>query len=122
MSEFDRITLEYINSIDNIEIDYSQDITNIELSIGQNVQTVYSVNNLYGDILLTASTTLSSISPVLGIYSYTFNHNLSTSVPIVSIYNSNNKLVITDVEIVNENSVKIDSLIDLNQYKVVVQK
>lgn len=122
MSEFDRITLEYINSIDSIEIDYSQEITNIELSIGQNVQTVYSVNNLYGDILLSASTTLNSASVVLGEYNYIFTHNLSTSLPIISIYNSFGQNIITDIEIINQDSVKIKSLIDLNTYKVIVQK
>lgn len=122
MSDFDRITLEYINSVDSINVDYSQPITNIEISIGQNVQTVYSVNGLYGDINLTASAVLTLTSFSSGYYNHTFNHNLNNQNVIVSVFNTNNQLVFADVFNEHPNYVNIRSAIDLTGYKAVAQR
>jgi len=122
MSDIDNITINYSNSIDAIDIEYTNEIDTIVLSLGADAQSVFSVNGLTGNVVLTASATLPSVSASLGIYSYTINHNLQQSTPIISLYNLNNNLVISDLEVLNANSVKIKSVIDLNGYKVVVQK
>jgi hypothetical protein len=122
MSDIDNITINYINSIDAIDVEYTNEIDTIVLSLGADAQSVFSVNGLTGNITLTAIATLPSVSASLGIYSYTINHNLQNSMPIISLYNLNNSLVISDLEVLNANSVKIKSVIDLNGYKVVVQK
>lgn len=122
MSDFDRITLEYINSVDSINVDYSNAITNIEISIGQNVQTVYSVNGLYGDINLTASSVLTLTSTSAGYYNHTFTHNLNNQNVIVSLFDTNNQLVFADVFNNHANYVNIRSAIDLTGYKAVAQR
>lgn len=122
MSDIDNITINYSNSIDAIDVEYTNEIDTIILSLGADAQSVFSVNGLTGNITLTASATLPSVSASLGIYSYTINHNLQYSTPIISLYNLNNSLVISDLEVLNANSVKIKSVIDLNGYKVVVQR
>lgn len=122
MNEIDNIVINYDNTIDAIDIEYTNEIDTIVLSLGADAQSVFSVNGLTGNITLTASATLPSVSASLGIYSYTINHNLEHSTPITSLYNLNNNLVISDLEVLNANSVKIKSVIDLNGYKVVVQK
>ena len=122
MSDIDNITINYSNSIDAIDIEYTNEIDTIVLSLGADAQSVFSVNGLTGNVVLTASATLPSVSASLGIYSYTINHNLQHSTPIISLYNLNNNLVISDLELLNANSVKIKSVIDLNGYKVVVQR
>lgn len=121
-NEIDNIIIQYDNAIEAINVEYVNEIDNIILTLGADTQSVFSVNNLTGNVILTASVTLSLISPVSGIYSYTFNHNLGTSIPNVSIYNLENKLVIADIEVIDSNSVTINSVIDLEGYKVVVQK
>ena len=122
MSEFDRIALEYINSVDSIDIDYSEPITNIVITIGQNVQTVYSVNGLYGDINLTASATLTLTSSSAGYYNHRFTHNLNYQNVIVSIFNPSNQLVIADIFNEDPNYVNIRAAIDLTGYKAVAQR
>jgi hypothetical protein len=122
MSEFDRITLEYINSIESIEVDYSGQITNIELSIGQNVQTVYSVNNLYGDVNLSASIVLSDYIIDNGYNVYPFEHNLGSEYPIVVVYDPYGNQVMAETVSIDSNSVRINSLIDLTGYKAVAQR
>lgn len=122
LNEIDNIVINYDNTIDAIDIEYTNEIDTIVLSLGADAQSVFSVNGLTGNITLTASATLPSVSASLGIYSYTINHNLEHSTPITSLYNLNNNLVISDLEVLNANSVKIKSVIDLNGYKVVVQK
>jgi len=122
MSDFDRITLEYINSVDSINVDYSNAITNIEISIGQNVQTVYSVNGLYGDVNLTASAQLTLTSSSVGYYNHTFTHNLNTQNVMVSVFNPSNQLVFADIFNNHANYVNIRSAIDLTGYKAVAQR
>ena len=122
MSEFDRVLLEYINSVDSINVDYSQPITNIEITVGQNVQTVYSVNNLYGDINLTASAELTLTSSSAGYYNHIFTHNLNYQNVIVSVFNTNNQLVIADIFNESPNYVNIRAAIDLTGYKAVAQR
>jgi hypothetical protein len=122
MSEFDRITLEYINSIESIEVDYADQITNIELTIGQNVQTVYSVNNLYGDVVLTASTTLSLWTSSSGYYDHLFNHNLNYQYVNVSLYDEESREVYADIFYESASHVNIRAAIDLTGYKAVAQR
>lgn len=121
-NEIDNINIEYSNSIDSIDVQYTNEIETIVLSLGADAQSVFSINGLTGNITLTASATLPSISASVGIYSYTINHNLNYSTPIVSLYNTSNSLVISDVELLNANNVKIKSVIDLSGYKVVIQR
>ncbi len=116
------ITISYENSINDIEIQYVNEITDIVLALGSDAQSVYSVNNLTGYITLTASALLPSISSSIGEYNYFINHNLDYLYPIVSVYNTNNELVISNIQSVNSNSVRINSVIDLNDYKVVIQR
>ena len=122
MSEFDRIALEYINSVDSIDVDYSQPITNIEITIGQNVQTVYSVNGLYGDVNLTASAELQLTSSSAGYYNHTFTHNLNYQNVIVSVFSPSNQLVMADIFNQDPDYVNIRSAIDLTGYKAVAQR
>lgn len=122
MSEFDRIALEYINSVDSIDVDYSQPITNIEITIGQNVQTVYSVNGLYGDVNLTASAELQLTSSSVGYYNHTFTHNLNYQNVIVSVFSPSNQLVVADIFNEDPDYVNIRAAIDLTGYKAVAQR
>ena len=121
-NEIDNIIINYDNSIDAIDVEYTNEIDTIVLSLGADAQSVFSINGLTGNITLTASATLPSVSASLGIYSYTINHNLEHSTPIIFLYNLNNSVVISDLEVLNANSVKIKSVIDLNGYKVVIQR
>lgn len=120
--DVNNISINYENTIDSIDVEYVNEITDIVLALGSGVQTVFSVNNLTGDINLTASALLPSISASAGIYTYTVNHNLGYLLPLVGVYNINNELVFSDIEALNTNSVKIKSVIDLNGYKVVIQR
>ena len=122
MSEFDRIALEYINSVDSIDVDYSQPITNIEITIGQNVQTVYSVNGLYGDVNLTASAELQLTSSSVGYYNHTFTHNLNYQNVIVSVFSPSNQLVVADIFNEDPDYVNIRAAIDLTGYRAVAQR
>jgi len=133
MSDIIDIQIEYIDSVTNISIEeiiapidhivleqVIPDIKNID--IYTDVPSVYSVNMLTGNVILTYYETLGTVSPSFGVYSYSINHNLNFSLPIVAIYNTSNQQVYGDVDIINNNEVEINSLIDLNGYKVVVQR
>jgi hypothetical protein len=122
MSEIDNIVIEYDNEITNIDIEYITDITDIVLSVGADVQSVFSINGLTGNVILTYSETLGSGTVSQGVYSYNVSHSLNASDVIVSLYNTSNRLVFSEIEIVDNNNVTIKSLIDLSGYKVVVQK
>lgn len=122
MSDIDNITINYDSSVDVISVSYDNEIENITLSLGADIQSVYSVNNLVGNITLSYSASLSSGTASMGEYSYNINHNLSYDTPIVSIYDTSNKLVFADVSISNSNNVTIKAAIDLLGYKVVVQR
>lgn len=122
MTDFDRVALEYINSVDSINVDYSDPITNIEITIGQNVQTVFSVNGLYGEINLTASTQLTLTSSSSGYYNHRFTHNLNNQNVIVSVFNPSNQVVVSDIFNENPNYVNIRAVIDLTGYKAVAQR
>jgi hypothetical protein len=111
MSEVDNIVIEYINEIDNIVV-----------SVGADVQSVFSVNTLTGNVNLTSYGTLSSGTASGGIYTHTFTHSLNYDNPIVFLYNTYNQLVFSDVEIIDANNVTIKAAIDLSGYKVVVQR
>lgn len=116
------IAINYENNINDINVEYINEIENIILTLGQDSQTIFSVNNLFGDVNLTTFEVISSVSASSGIYSYTINHNLDYSPPIIAIYDINNESVFADVKVLNSNSVKINSVVDLNGYKVVIQR
>lgn len=122
MSDIDNIIIEYDNAIQSIGVEYVNEIDNITITLGADVQSVYSVNNLTGNVTLTYDTTLSNVSASVGVYSYTINHNLNYSTPIVAVYNNNNEMVMADIQVLNSNSVKIKSVINLIGYKVVIQR
>ena len=122
MSEIENIVIQYENAVEAINVEYTNEIDTIVLTLGADAQSVFSVNGLAGNVNLTDTQTLSSISSSAGLYSYTVNHNLGYNPPIVSLYDTNNKLVFSDVEVLNSNSVRIKSVIDLNGYKVVIQR
>lgn len=116
------IQLSYSPEITDISIDYVNEITNIELNVGAAVQSIYSVNGLYGEINLTATGTISSTTASSGIYIHTFTHNLGHAYPVVSVYNSDGEMVFANVVILDSNNVTIKSAIDLTGYRVVVQR
>lgn len=122
MSEIDNINIEYDNQIDSIDIEYVNEVQSIFLTLGEDVQSVFSVNNLTGNISLTYSEILGPVSPTSGVFSYQINHNLNYLNPIVSVYNSIGRMFIVDVGIFDNNSVIISSLVDLSNYRVVVQR
>lgn len=127
------VTVTVSNSVDTIAVEYSnspsvitiqettRDIEVIELESGFN-NLVYSVNDLQGVVVLTYSASLGSVTPVSGIYTYTASHNLNYAYPITSVYNTSSELVFPEIELVNSNVVRIKSLVDLNSYRVVVQR
>lgn len=116
------ITVEYSNAPTNITIqETSRQVELIELESGFN-NLVYSVNDLQGAVALTYSASLGSVSPVSGVYTYTASHNLNYAYPIASVYNTSSQLVYPEIELVNSNVIRIKSLVDLNSYRVVVQR
>jgi len=122
MSEIDNIVIDFNNTVDSISVEYSETINTIELALGQYVQNVSSVNGLLGVVNLTASAILSSPTSSGGFYSYSFDHNLSYLYPVVMIYNLENNVVFADISAIDENSVTINSMIDISGYKVVAQR
>lgn len=115
------ITVNYADSPTNITIEETvRDIEVIQIDNGFNL--VYSVNGLQGLVDLTYSASLGSVTPTSGVYTYTASHNLNYAYPIVSVYNTSNELVAPQIELVNGNVVRIKSLVDLNSYRVVVQR
>lgn len=121
-NEIDNINIEYSNLIDQVNLEYDTSITNIELAIAGFSQNVVSVNGMFGNVNLTASATLGSVSPSAGIYQYTVDHNIGYDYVLTSIYDPNNDLVQADVKILDSASVTINSVIDLTDYKVVIQR
>jgi hypothetical protein len=122
INQIDNIDLSFDNSIDNISIDFDQQIDNILINVGGVFQNVFSVNGILGIVELTASATLGSVTPSSGVYEYTFNHNLGYLYPLISIYNVSSQIVLSDIMIVDSNTATIQSLIDMNGYKVVAQR
>ena len=121
-NEIDNIQVEYINQVDNILLEYDTTITNIELAVGGFSQNVVSVNGLFGNVRLTASTTLGLVSPSAGIYSYSVAHDLGYNHVLTSLYDTNDNLVFGEVKILVSASVTINSLVILTDYKVVIQR
>lgn len=121
-NEIDNINIEYSNLIDQVNLEYDTSITNIELAIAGFSQNVVSVNGMFGNVNLTESATLGSVSPSAGIYQYIVDHNIGYDYVLTSIYDQNNNLVQADVKILDSASVTINSVIDLTDYKVVIQR
>jgi len=118
----DNISIEYASSPTNISIDFQSQIDNIVVDFGGGSQSVFSVNGLTGLIELTSLKTLGSVSPSNGTYEYTVEHNLNYLYPNISVYTDSNELVFSDIIIEDENTITLSSLIDMEGYKVVIQK
>lgn len=116
------ITVDFNTTPTNITIqEISRDIEIIEVESSFS-NLVYSVNDLQGVISLTHSASLGSATPVSGLYTYTASHNLNYQYPLVMVYNNNGQLVAPEIELVDSNVIRIKSLVDLNSYRVVVQR
>lgn len=133
MSDITNIQIEYTNTIESISIDEvdpaistilieeaAPEITLIEVE--KDAQAIYAVNGLIGDVILTASATLTSVSASGGIYSYTLVHNLDYALPTIYVYDSQNRVVYPDTTIIDSDSVIIKSAIDISGYKVVAHR
>lgn len=132
MSDIIDIEIEYVDPITNISIDeinsqvdhiiieeVSSPITNID--VYEDVSLIFSVNGYTGNVILTYSQVLSSVSASSGVYNYPVSHDLNSLNAMVSIYDTENKQVYANVDIISSNLINVDSLIDLSGYKVVVQ-
>jgi len=128
----DQITLDLQSEIDSIDVNFSQDIDiitveeavpNIQvIEIGTVFSAVGSVNSLSGDVVLTYIVTLTYVSPVSGVYTYTVTHNLGYENPIVMVYNTDNETVIVEHDAIDSNTIEIRSQSNMNNFKVVVQR
>jgi len=116
------VTVDFSDTPTNITIEETtRQLELIELESGFN-NLVYSVNDLQNAVVLTYTSSIGTVSPVSGVYTYTINHNLGYSYPMVIVYNDSNQLIEPEIVLVNSNSIQIKSLIDLNNYRVVVQR
>jgi|LakMenEpi03Aug12_release.lakeMendotaPanAssembly.Ray.scaffolds.fasta_scaffold624650_2 hypothetical protein len=120
------------NSVDQIYVTLNDEVSQIEvedsssniqvIEIGTVFSAVGSVNGLSGDVVLTYVQSLTYVSPVGGVYTYTINHNLGYESPIIMVYNTDNESVMVDQDIIDNNTVEIRSLSNMNNFKVVVQR
>ena len=125
MTEIDNISITYSDTIDNVEINYLSTVDNITLSIGNAVISgggVTAVNSLTGDVVLTASTDLVLTTASNGYYNHIFAHNLNYQYVDVTVYDTNNFQVISDIIYEDLNYVNIRAAIDLTGYKAVAQR
>lgn len=125
MSDIDNIVITYSDSVDNVDINYLSTVDNITLGLGSAIAVgsdVSSVNGLTGEINLTASAELTLTSSSAGYYNHTFTHNLSYQNVIVSVFNTDNQLVIADIFNEDPDYVNIRAAIDLTGYKAVAQR
>lgn len=133
MSEITNIQIEYTNTVESISIDEidpvistiiieeaTPEITLIEIE--KDAQAIYAVNGLIGNVILTASATLTSVSASGGIYSYTLVHSLDYDPATIYVYDNQNRLVYPDITVIDSNSVIINSAIDISGYKVVAHR
>lgn len=127
-----QITLDVQSDIDSINVNVSSDVDQITIeNVDEAVQVievstifsaVSSVNGLSGDVVLTYEETLSYVSPVSGIYSYTITHNLGYENVIPIVYNIDNETVIVEHDAIDLNTIIIKSMSNMNNFKVVVQR
>jgi hypothetical protein len=126
MPEIDNISITYSDTVDNIDINYLSTVDNITLSLGSAVASsggaVDSVNSLTGEVVLTASATLSLTTSSSGYYEHTFTHNLNYQYVDVSLYDAGDRQVIADIFYLDPNYVNIRAAIDLTGYKAVAQR
>ena len=115
------INIDVVNDIDTVTVfEANPAITTIEIE--KNYHPVLEVDGLVGIITLSYRETLPTVTASSGIYSYTVNHDLDEELVSVMLYNSSNELVIPEFTIVDSNNVQIESLINISNYKVVVQR
>lgn len=120
-SDVDQIDVTVNNEVDQINIeDVASAIQVVEVSTI--FSSVSSVNSLTGDVVLSYIETLSYVSPVGGIYTYTISHNLGYENPLVMVYNTDNETVEAEHDAINVNTIAIKSLSNMNNFKVVVQR
>lgn len=117
------IDIEISTGIDQIAISSDDSLGNIQvIEVNTQFSAVTSVNSLVGDVNLTYLETLSYLSPVNGVYTYTVTHNLEYDNPIVMVYNTDNEAVIVEHDAIDLNTVEIISLSNMNNFKVVIQR
>ena len=130
VSEITVVTLD--SSVSSINVDVLTDIDTVTvfeanpsidvIEIEKNYHPVLEVDGEVGIITLSYTTTLSSVSASSGVYTYTVTHSLDKQLVSVMLYNSDNDMYLTDIKLVDANSLQIKSLTDISGYKVVVQR
>jgi hypothetical protein len=122
IDDIDTISINVIDAIQSISVsEAAPQITSIEMETGIN-SLVYAVNGLQGNVVLTYRENLGSVSSSAGVYSYQILHGLNSSSPIIAVYNVSNEQVFCDVETNGSNSIYLRSLVDMNGYRVVIQR
>jgi hypothetical protein len=125
MADIDNISITYSDTIDNVEINYLSTVDNITLNIGDGIVSstgVTAVNSLTGDVVLTASAELTLTTASNGYYNHIFTHNLNYQYVDITLYDTNNFQVISDVIYEDPDYVNIRAAIDLTGYKAVAQR
>lgn len=124
MPEIDNISINYINTVDNIEFTYVTPLDNIVINMETDLfkPIVSFINELTGEVTLTASAILSLTSSGSGYYNYTFEHNLGYDNLSISIFDINQNLIFADINAENSEYAIIKSIQDITGYKVVGQK
>jgi hypothetical protein len=121
VDDIDQISVNYDSAIDNITVtEVIPQIQVIQVDAGdQNL--VYSVNDRIGSVKLTYTQTLTYVSPSSGVYTYQIPHNLGNETPVAMVYNNENDIVVTEIEVVDTNTINVVSMSNLNGFRVVVQ-
>ena len=115
------INIDVLTDIDTVTVfEANPAITVVEVE--KNFQPVLSVDGLVGIIVLSYRETLPTVTASGGVYSYTVNHDLDEELVSVMLYNSSDQLIIPEYTTIDSNNIKIDSLINISKYKVVVQR
>jgi len=125
--------IQSISPLDEISIGYDDQVTSITVTeVMPQIQVInvdageatliYSVNDLIGSVNLTYKEVLSYVQQQGGIYTYQVSHNLNYDTPMVMVYNNENDVVVTEVEIVDNNTINVISTGNLNGFRVVVQR
>lgn len=131
MSTID-VTVQVVDGIDTISLNYENLVTSMTVTevmpqiqviqVDADADAIESVNDLIGVVKLTYKQSLTYVGQSNGIYTYSVTHNLDYDAPMVMVYNDENDVVVTEIEVVDNNTVNIVSTSNLNGFKVVVQR
>lgn len=126
------VTVQVVDSVDTIALNYDNQVTALTVTeiipqiqviqVDANADLIESVNDMIGVVRLTYKESLSYVGQVNGIYTYTVQHNLDYDAPMVMVYNDENDIVITEIEVVDNNSIRLISTSNMSGFKVVVQR